>query len=130
MRPGNTALLVVAAAGVDQHIKTIDVQQIAAYLDAENRSLRIHREFIAPVPRLQRRQVFAGHARYGELHGHAALAFANTLDLELAQLPSHELSPIVIPPNPLTAYVGRISLGRSIRVTAAYHRRARDVGAN
>jgi hypothetical protein len=96
MRPGNTALLVVAATGVDQHVEAIDVQQIAEYLDAEDRSLRIHRELIAAVPSLQRRQVFAGHARHGELHGHPALALANALDFKLAQVAPHEPSPACV----------------------------------
>ena len=34
----------------------------------------------------ERRQVFAGHTRNGELHGHAAFALANALDLKLAQV--------------------------------------------
>src|SRR5580692_9010191 len=96
MRPGNTALLVIAAAGVDQHVEAIDVQQVAAYLDAKNRGRRIHREFTAPVPAAQRPQVFAGHTRHGGLHGHAAFALANTLDLELAQVPLHERSPVYV----------------------------------
>ena len=98
MRPRDTALLVVAATGVDQHVQAIDVQQIAAHLDAEDRGLRIQRQLIAPVPGLKRRQVFAGHARHGELHGHAALALVHALDLKLAQLPPHERSPIDIFP--------------------------------
>src|SRR5271155_1866861 len=92
MRPGNTALLVVAAARVDQHVEAVDVQKIAAYLDMEDRSLRIQREFIAPVPSLERRQVFAAHTRQGELHGYPAFAFADTFDLELAQVPLHARS--------------------------------------
>src|SRR5580692_4573928 len=91
MRPGNTALLVIAATGVDQHVEAVDVQQVAAYLDAKNRGLRIHREFIAPVPAAQRPQVFAGHTRNGELHGHAAFALANALDLKLAQVSLHDV---------------------------------------
>jgi hypothetical protein len=35
MRPGNTARLVVTTTGVDQHVEAIDVEQIAAYLDAK-----------------------------------------------------------------------------------------------
>src|SRR5580700_1206509 len=97
MRPGNTALLVIAATGVDQHVEAVDVQQVAAYLDAKNRGLRIHREFIAPVPAAQRPQVFAGHTRNGELHEHAAFALANALDLELAQVSLHERTPPLCP---------------------------------
>src|SRR6266568_1853512 len=96
MRPRHTALFVVAATGVDQHVEAVDVQQIASYFDAEDCSLRIQREFIAPVPRLQRRQVFAVHARQGELHWHPAFALANALDLELAQMPPHERSPVYV----------------------------------
>src|SRR5208283_1245372 len=98
MRPCDTALLVVAATGVDQHMEAIDVQQIAAYLDVEDRGLRIQRQLIAPVPGLERRQVFAGHARHGELLGHPALALVHALDLKLAQLPPHERSPTYILP--------------------------------
>src|SRR5271154_5614942 len=93
MRPGNTALLVVAATGIDQHVETIDVQKIAAYLDVKDRGLRIHRQIIAPVPSLEGRQILAGDARYGKLHGHPALTLADALDLELAQVPPHERSP-------------------------------------
>src|SRR5580692_10140257 len=97
MRPGNTALLVIAATSVDEHVEAVEVQQVAAYLDAKNRGLGIQREFLAPVPALERRQVFAGHTRNGELHGHAAFALANALDLKLAQVSFHDLSRMCIP---------------------------------
>src|SRR5271154_6711160 len=90
MRPGNTALFVVAATGIDQHVEAIDVQKIAAYLDVKDRGLRIHRQIIAPVPSFEGRQILA---RHGKLHGHPALTLADALDLELAQVPPHERSP-------------------------------------
>src|SRR5277367_247603 len=90
MRPGNAAIFVVPTARVDQHVEAVDVQQIAAYFDAEDGRIRVQREFIAPVPGLQRRQVFSGHPWHGELHGHTALALANALDLKLSQVPAHE----------------------------------------
>src|ERR1700688_4703126 len=119
MRPGNTTLLVIAATGVDQHVEAVDVQQVAAYLDAKNRGLRIHREFIAPVPAAQRPQVFAGHTRNGELHGHAAVALANALDLKLAQVLPHERSPFVGPSSHSASRVNK-------SWTPRYHHRVRE----
>src|SRR5579863_4203376 len=125
MRPGHTALLVVAATGIDQHVEAVDVQEIAAYFDVKDRGLRIHRQIIAPVPGLERRQILAGDARHGKLHRHPAFSLADALDLELAQVPPHERSPAITPRNTLIACGERISRG-SNRGAAAYHHRARD----
>src|ERR1700722_14657805 len=95
MRPRHTALLVVAATGVDQHVEAIDVEQIGSNLDAEDRSLGAHGEFFAPVPGFHRRQILAGHARHGELHGHPALSFADALDFKLAQVLPHKRFSVV-----------------------------------
>src|SRR5580700_5276304 len=108
MRPRNTALLVVAATRIDQHVEAVDVQEIAAYLDVKYRGLRIHRQIVAPVPGFERRQILAGDARHGKLHGHPALALADAVDLELAQVPSHERAPLLLRNN-LTARVECLS---------------------
>src|SRR5271163_3664395 len=97
MRPGNTALLVITATSVDEHVEAVEVQQVTAHLDAKNRCLGIQREFLAPVPALEHRQVFAAHTRNGKLHGHAAFALANALDLKFAQVSFHDLSRMCIP---------------------------------
>ncbi len=107
MRPGNTALLVIAATRVDEHVEAVDVQQVAAHLDAKNRGLRSPTRVHRSSTSLERRQVFAGHTRNGELHGHAAFALANALDLKLAQELLHDLSRNCIP--------------------RAYHHRAREL---